>query len=162
MQIMKPLFISLIAILFTQFSFGQQTVKVWGNCGMCKSTIEKAAKAAGASEADWNKDTKVLTVSGKADMKKIEQAIALVGYDTQNFTAKDEAYFALPECCQYERKASTQKSTAMADCCKNGKCEKGKDGKDCEKCAKCEKCKQGQCADCCKDGKCTSGKDCCK
>jgi hypothetical protein len=96
-------------------------------------------------------------------MKKIEQAIALVGYDTQNFTAKDEAYFDLPECCQYERKAATSTTTAKADCCKSGKCEKGDKGeKGCKGCKDCEKCAKGDCADCCKDGKCTQGKDCCK
>lgn len=101
---MKSLFILLITIITTNQLFAQQTVKVWGNCDMCKRTIEKAAVAAGAEGATWDKATKQLTIPGKANLKKIEQAIALVGYDTQHFTAKDEAYFSLPECCQYERK----------------------------------------------------------
>jgi periplasmic mercuric ion binding protein len=146
-NIMKYLFILVVSLITTNLAnqaFAQQTVKVWGNCDMCKRTIEKAAVAAGAEGATWDKATKQLTIPGKADLKKIEQAIALVGYDTQNFTAKDEAYLSLPECCQYERKAvKSGSATAKADCCKDGKCEKGKD-------VKCEK------------GKCAEKKECCK
>ncbi len=147
---MKYLFILVVTLITTNLAnqaFAQQTVKVWGNCDMCKRTIEKAAVAAGAEGATWDKATKQLTIPGKADLKKIEQAIALVGYDTQNFTAKDEAYLSLPECCQYERKAvKSGSATAKADCCKDGKCEKGKD-------VKCEKCEKG---------KCSEKKECCK
>jgi periplasmic mercuric ion binding protein len=122
---MKPLFALLITLITSNVLFAQQTVKVWGNCDMCKKTIEKAAVAAGAEGATWDKTTKQLTVPGKVDMKKIEQAVALVGYDTQNFTAKDEAYFSLPECCQYERKAAgSKKESVKEDCCKEGKCSK--------------------------------------
>ena len=39
-----------------------ETILVSGNCGMCKSTIEKAAKTAGVKEASWDVDAKVLTV----------------------------------------------------------------------------------------------------
>ena len=54
-------------ILFSIFSFNlsyaqsvkNDTIKVWGNCGMCKTKIEKAAKAAGASTANWNEETKI-------------------------------------------------------------------------------------------------------
>ena len=45
---------------------GQQkteTFKVWGNCDMCKARIEKAVKSEGATTADWNKNTKILTVT---------------------------------------------------------------------------------------------------
>jgi hypothetical protein len=147
--------------LFTSVSAQKkETVKVWGNCGMCQKTIENAAKSAGASEAEWNKETKILAVSykgKKTNLTKIEQAIAASGYDTQNFTATGESYSNLPECCQYDRKvAGTAK--AAEDCCKDGsKCEK-----DNAKCADCAKCKDGKCGECCKDGVCSTGKDCCK
>ena len=49
---MKHLIIIIIAVsafLFSSTSFAQEvntdTVKVWGNCGMCKKTIETAALA---------------------------------------------------------------------------------------------------------------------
>lgn len=108
------LIIFLLSITVT-ISFGQkqslelkqETIKVWGNCGMCKSTIEKAAKGAGASYAVWNKKSKRLTVKyfpSKSSRKKIEEKISIAGYDTENFTAPAEAYNKLHVCCKYDRK----------------------------------------------------------
>lgn len=34
---------------------------------------------------------------------KIQQAIAIIGYDTEKHKAKDEVYNNLHHCCQYER-----------------------------------------------------------
>lgn len=162
---MRTTILSIIAL----FVFGtvsaqkKESVKVWGNCGMCEKTIESAAKSAGASDADWNTETKVLTVAykgKKTDLSKIEQAIAAAGYDTQNVTASDVAYQKLHSCCQYDRKAGADKKAhAEMDCCKDGKCDKHS-----MTCADCSNCKSGngKCADCCKDGKCSTGKDCCK
>jgi copper chaperone CopZ len=86
----------------------KETVKVWGNCGMCKKTIEKALKGVeGIESASWDKKTKILTVSyddRKITMKQIEEKVAAAGYDTQNIKGSDEAYNKLHECCQYERK----------------------------------------------------------
>jgi len=111
---MKHLIIIIIAVsafLFSSTSFAQEvntdTVKVWGNCGMCKKTIEKAAKSAGAKTASWNADLHQLIVSYKSDKTsnlKIQQAVAESGYDTQDVTAPDEAYNKLHGCCQYDRK----------------------------------------------------------
>lgn len=84
-----------------------QNIKVWGNCGMCKKTIEKAAKKAGAATANWNEETKVLKVSyntNKSSGQKIQEAIANSGYDTEAVKASDAAYNKLHACCQYERK----------------------------------------------------------
>ena len=36
--------------------------KVWGNCGMCKKTIQGAAKTSGATHAEWDVNSKMLTV----------------------------------------------------------------------------------------------------
>jgi len=47
------------------FSTNAQTttkLKVSGNCGMCKSSIEKAATSAGAKTANWDMDAKLLTL----------------------------------------------------------------------------------------------------
>jgi periplasmic mercuric ion binding protein len=106
------IFAALLCTIFSvNKSFAQTAIKevinVWGNCGMCKSKIEKAAKKAGASTAIWNEDTKKLTVKyskTKSSSEKIQQAIANVGYDTELFTAQDKVYNALPGCCQYDRK----------------------------------------------------------
>ena len=92
-----------------------ETVKVWGNCGMCQSKIEKAAIKSGATTAKWDEETKILSVSftpSKSSIQKIEKAIAKVGYDTQNETAPISAYDNLPGCCQYERKGSAPKESS--------------------------------------------------
>ena len=90
------------------FSTNAQTttkLKVSGNCGMCKSSIEKAAKSAGAKTANWDMDAKLLTLifDSKTNLDKIETAIAAVGYDTEHKTATKASYDALHECCKYER-----------------------------------------------------------
>jgi mercuric ion binding protein len=82
------------------------TVKVYGNCGMCKTRIEKAAKDAGATKAEWNEDSKMLTVqfkSGKTSIEKIQEQVALVGHDTGSFKATESVYESLPGCCKYDR-----------------------------------------------------------
>ncbi len=102
----------LFSIFAINFSFAQtavkkETIKVWGNCGMCKTTIEKAAKKAGATTANWNEDSKELKVSyavNKTSSTKIQEAIARSGYDTQDFIADNSAYDNLHGCCKYDRK----------------------------------------------------------
>ncbi len=104
----------LFSIFAINFSFAQgttkkETIKVWGNCGMCKTTIEKAAKKAGAASANWNEDSKELKVSyavNKTSSQKLQEAIAKAGYDTQDFTADNNAYNKLHACCKYDRKAA--------------------------------------------------------
>lgn len=179
--------IPVAALLFAcNMAFAQsttETFKVSGNCGMCKSKIEKAAKEAGAKDASWDADKQEITVTYKSsstNTAKIQQKIADAGYDNAGFKANDNAYGKLSACCKYDRNAmavSDKKS-----CCSD-KCEM-KDGK----CADMEKCKAEGCCkdeaackangccggdhqtgekmDCCKDGKCSkpghNGKDCCK
>jgi len=92
-----------------------ETVKVYGNCGMCEATIEKAADKRKISKADWNEETKMAIItydSIKTTMDAILKNIALAGYDNQSFLAPDEAYNKLPDCCQYDReKKQTAKVT---------------------------------------------------
>jgi len=89
---------------------GQQkteTLKVWGNCDMCKARIEKAVKADGATSADWNKNTKILTVTfdpSKTSVDSFSKKLAAVGHDTEKYKADDKAYEALDSCCKYERR----------------------------------------------------------
>ena len=169
MKTIKLFSFALIACCISASSFAQknisETLKVSGECGMCKTKIEKAAKTAGASYAIWDVDSKVLTVkynSKTTNTAKIQQAVAATGYDTENFKTTDEAYNKLHACCKYDRDMM-QKMTM--DCCKDGKCTmEGHDGKDCCKGDKGDKGSKNM--DCCKDGKCTkeghNGKDCCK
>lgn len=87
-----------------------ETFKVYGNCGMCKTRIEKAAKSIkGVKSAKWNGETAMITVSwdeSKNSLDAISNAIATVGHDTKWNSAKEEVYNKLPGCCQYERKDS--------------------------------------------------------
>jgi copper chaperone CopZ len=80
---------------------------VYGNCGMCKRTIEGALKdVKGVQSAEWNMETDEMTVTfnpHKISLDAIKQKIADVGYDTDTHRAKQEVYEALPGCCQYER-----------------------------------------------------------
>ncbi len=84
------------------------TIKVWGNCGMCEKTIEKAANSVkGVVSADWNQETNLLILTfnaTKTSSKDVQKAIAAAGYDTQDIKADDKAYNKLHACCQYERK----------------------------------------------------------
>ncbi len=90
--------------------FGQtktEKFKVYGNCGMCETRIEKAANSVeGVTSADWNKETKMIEVKlneSKTDVHKVHMAIAKVGHDTKMHKAKDEVYNKLPGCCKYDR-----------------------------------------------------------
>ena len=83
------------------------TIKVYGNCGMCKSRIEKAVKLEGITNAAWSPDSKLLVVSyetAKISNDDIQKAVAAVGHDTEKYSAEDKVYKKLPGCCLYERK----------------------------------------------------------
>lgn len=111
LNICVALLFSIFAVNFSvaQTSIKKESIKVWGNCGRCKKTIETAAKNAGATFANWNENTKLLKVSynsSTSNSEKIQKSIAASGYDTQNFKADDQAYKKLDECCQYDRKTN--------------------------------------------------------
>jgi copper chaperone CopZ len=81
--------------------------KVWGNCEMCKETIEGSLKIDGVSKADWNTETKQILVtydSSKISLDQIQHRIADAGYDNEKYKSDEKVYHSLPECCQYERK----------------------------------------------------------
>ncbi|RTY67140.1 DUF3347 domain-containing protein [Flavobacterium sp. LS1P28] len=85
-----------------------ETVKIFGNCAMCETTIEKAGNLKKIANVDWNKDTKMATLTydtKKTNQDEILKRIALAGYDSNKFLAPDAAYSKLPECCQYDRVA---------------------------------------------------------
>lgn len=82
------------------------TVKIHGNCGMCKTKIEKAANQKNVSEAVWNEETGMAIISydaTKTNKDEILKKIAAVGYDSDSFRAPNTAYSKLPGCCQYDR-----------------------------------------------------------
>jgi copper chaperone CopZ len=90
-----------------------ETVKVYGNCGMCETAIEKAASKTKISKADWSEETKMAFITydtKKTTLDEVLKNIALAGYDNQSFLAPDAAYSKLPGCCKYDRE---KKQTAM-------------------------------------------------
>ena len=106
-MVLSLLFVSMFSFAQTKDTTSTEKIKVWGNCDMCKTKIEKAAKAAGAATADWNDESKILYVTysaSKSNNKKIQQKIADAGYDTQDERATDAAFNKLPGCCKYDRK----------------------------------------------------------
>jgi mercuric ion binding protein len=86
-----------------------EKLKVYGNCGQCKTRIEKAAKSVqGVTKATWADTDETLTVTfddTKTSVTKIEEAVAKVGHDTDHAKATDKSYNALPGCCKYDRPA---------------------------------------------------------
>ena len=110
---MKTRILSLVALVFiamttvTAQTEKKETFKVAGNCGMCETRIENAAKSVdGVISAEWDKETKMIEVkfdSDKADTHKVNMAIAKAGHDTKMHKASDEVYDKLPGCCKYDR-----------------------------------------------------------
>ena len=133
LNIYAALLFSIFAINFSfaQTSTNTETIRVSGNCGMCKNKIEKSAKSAGATAATWNAETQILSVSyaSGTTSEKIQKAVAASGYDTQNFKADDKAYSKLMGCCKYERNTILAKADKVSDC-KNMDCCKAS-GKNC-------------------------------
>jgi periplasmic mercuric ion binding protein len=118
MKTFKFFSILFFSILSFQFALSQtsksETIKVNGNCGMCKKHIEKSALEAGATTANWDKKTKFLQISydpAVTNSAKIQTYVAASGYDTQDVKASDSTYYKLEECCQYDRGVSLKDQT---------------------------------------------------
>lgn len=101
-----------IFLLIATFSIAQvknsktENVKIYGNCGMCKTNIENAGILKKIAQVNWNIDTKLATIiydSTKTNQTEILKRIALAGYDSDLFLAPDDVYAKLAKCCQYER-----------------------------------------------------------
>ncbi|MCM4154389.1 DUF3347 domain-containing protein [Gramella sp. AN32] len=120
---MKSIFnilIVLLVVLSATSGYAQiknqktETVKVLGNCDMCKTSIENAGNLKNVSSVIWNKDSKMAEItfdSKKTNRSEILKRIALAGYDSDEYLAPDNAYAQLAECCKYERQ---DKEPAMA------------------------------------------------
>ncbi|TRX38667.1 DUF3347 domain-containing protein [Flavobacterium sp. ZT3R18] len=109
----KIMMVALIVLAITQSNAQIKNaktdiVKVYGSCGMCKSKIDKAGSLKNIAQVDWNKETKMATLSydaTKTNPEEILKRIALAGYDSDVFLAPDKAYSSLDDCCQYDREA---------------------------------------------------------
>jgi len=112
MKSKSKIFLTIIVLLLFPLCNAQtknqktETVKIYGNCEICESTIEKAGNLKNQSIVDWNKETKFAIISYdslKTSKEEILKRIALAGYDSDTFLAPNDTYSNLPSCCQYER-----------------------------------------------------------
>jgi copper chaperone CopZ len=82
----------------------QATFKAAGNCGQCKTRIEKALTIEGVTGVSWNKRTQKVTVeflSPPLTADSLQRRVAAAGHDTEKFRATDSTYSRLPNCCLY-------------------------------------------------------------
>ena len=89
-----------------------ETVKISGNCDMCKSKIEKSGNVKNVATVNWDEVSKMATLtydSSKTNQQEILKRIANAGYDSESFYAPDDVYAKLPSCCQYKRNKATTK-----------------------------------------------------
>lgn len=128
MKLLSKIMMVIAGLLSSVNSFAQikhaktETVKIYGNCGMCKTTIEKAGSVKKLALVEWNKDTKMATLtydSQKTSQDEILKRIALAGYDSEKFLAPDDVYAKLPGCCQYDRVLKPIAKTKAAEPDKN-------------------------------------------
>jgi len=112
MKSISKILMVITVLLSATFSYAQiknsktETVKIYGNCDMCKATIEKAGNDKKSTSVEWNKDTKMAKISydpKATNQDEILKRVALAGYDSESFRAPDDVYAKLPSCCQYER-----------------------------------------------------------
>lgn len=122
----KSILTAVVLFLTITMSFGQSksdvteiTFGVRGNCGMCKTTIEKAVNSvAGVSHANWDVDYKKIDISFdalKTNKMELHNVIVASGYDTDLSTADEKAYNNLPGCCQYDREMKMNISIRKKD-----------------------------------------------
>jgi copper chaperone CopZ len=98
----------IIGLLFiASIAFGQTKkakIMTTAQCNMCKKTIEKAVNDLDGIElAELDVTSKKLKVkydSAKLSLQAIRERIASVGYQADDVKAIEEAYNALPGCCQ--------------------------------------------------------------
>ncbi|HVU58478.1 MAG TPA: TonB-dependent receptor [Puia sp.] len=86
-------------------------ITVYGNCDQCKHRIETAAKGKGVVSANWDIESKLLSLvydPSKTSLDKIQQRIVQAGHDTKSRRATDESYNSLPSCCFYRNNAPVE------------------------------------------------------
>jgi copper chaperone CopZ len=116
MKTIKISIVALLAIILSTNSYAQthnhsqitstktETLKVSGNCDMCKARIEKAAKLDGITKAEWSVKTKTLSVTydpAKSNLEQVGKKVAAAGHDNEKAKATDTVYSKLPGCCKY-------------------------------------------------------------
>ena len=91
--------------------------KVFGVCEMCKHRIEVAAMGKGVKAAEWNVDSKLLTLTfdpSRVTLDKVHNRITTAGHDTYLKKANDAVYNSLPACCRYREFESMEAMTTAS------------------------------------------------
>jgi len=124
MKLVSKTLLLFVALLSSKNTLAQiknsktETVKIYGNCSMCKSRIEKAGSLKNTATVIWDKDSKKASLrydGSKTNRDEILKRIALAGHDNEKFLAPDDVYAQLPECCLYNRELKlTSKSNVAA------------------------------------------------
>ena len=87
--------------------YKEDSFRVWGNCDMCKETIENTLnEILGIKYAEWNVETQTLKIQYdplSISLDKVKTQLAKIGYDTETHRASNKAYNNLHACCKYER-----------------------------------------------------------
>lgn len=121
-HVLMVMFALLSISLYAQFDNSKtESVKVYGNCGMCEEKIEQAGNAKNVSQVSWDKDAKTatLTYDAKQTSKdEILKRIALAGYDNELYYAPDDTYEKLPACCHYPRAKQPVAAAGASDATK--------------------------------------------
>ncbi|MFN3405910.1 MAG: heavy-metal-associated domain-containing protein [Cytophagaceae bacterium] len=86
--------------------------KVFGNCTMCKERIENSLKKDGIVRAEWDVETKILSLTYNPHMIHLQNVVEWItesGHDTEMAKANNEVYSKLPKCCQYRKSEESEK-----------------------------------------------------
>jgi copper chaperone CopZ len=119
MNSIKKLLMVMTLLLSVTFASAQiknkstETVKISGNCAMCKKVIETAANVNKEAKATWNETTQIATITydtKKTNLDTILKRVANAGYDNEKFKAPNAVYDELHGCCQYDREANSKKT----------------------------------------------------
>ncbi|MGB1032320.1 MAG: heavy-metal-associated domain-containing protein, partial [Flavobacteriales bacterium] len=103
---------ALIALLNIQASPKVIETSFWvaANCDHCKDRIEASVDVKGIKFAEFDLETKQLTVIYKTEViniNQIHQLLAAAGHDTKKVKATDEAYNKITkDCCKYRDPAA--------------------------------------------------------
>lgn len=93
------------------------TVKINGNCSMCKKTIETAANSKSA-KLNWDENTKTATLTynpKKTSVDEVLKRVADAGYDNEKFRSADAVYDKLHGCCKYDREVIEESDAQQKD-----------------------------------------------
>ena len=107
---------ALIALLNIQATEKVIETSFWvaANCEHCKDRIEASVDVKGVKFAEFDLETKLLTIAYKKEViniNQIHQLLAAAGHDTKKVKATDDAYNKITkDCCKYRDPASCKKS----------------------------------------------------